>query len=275
MNSIKCDQCGFVGWADADNCKKCGARLGHPADSSYEMPQGYAHNQSHDRRMSNGELKRGLALSALIIGILDIFTLGFLGVGAILGVVLGVVALSKIKRNPQEYGGKGMATAGLVMSILSVAIIVPIGIIAAIAIPNLLASRIAANEGSAMASMRKISSAEATFQATHETYGTLEQLAEAQLIDADLASGRRRGYKFNITVLPAQSSLPMGYEAVGVPQEYGSSGRRSFLIDETGVIRAAINRGGDPTRSDPPVESDTNYSSDPPAPRRTNPGAGY
>ncbi len=275
MNSIKCDQCGFVGWADADTCKKCGATLGHPADSSYEMHQGYAHNQSNNRGMDDGDLKKGLAVFSLVIGILNLFTLGLLGVGAILGIVLAIIALMKIKGDPHKYGGKGVATAGLVMSILSVAIIVPIGIIAAIAIPNLLASRMAANEGSAMASMRKISSAEATFQATHETYGTLEQLAEAQLIDADLASGHRHGYKFNITVLPAGLSYPMGFEAVGVPQEYGSTGRRSFLIDETGVIRAVNNRGGDPTRSDPPLEPNTDYSSDSPAPRTTNRGVEY
>lgn len=274
MNSIKCDQCGFVGWADAENCKKCGAMLGHPANSSYEQ-QGYAYNQSNNRGMYDGDLKKGLAVCSLVIGILNVFTLGLLGVGAILGIVLATVALSKIKGNPQKYGGKGLATAGLVTSILSIAIIVPIGIIAAIAIPNLLASRMAANEGSAMASMRKISSAEATFQATHDTYGTLEQLAEDRLIDGDLASGQRRGYKFNITVIPAGPSYPMGFEAVGVPREYGSTGRRSFLVDETGVIRAANNRGGDPTRSDPPLDSDVDYSTDSPAPRRTNSGAGY
>jgi type IV pilus assembly protein PilA len=274
MNSVKCDQCGFVGWANVDTCKKCGATLGPPADNSYEMPQGYADSQSNNRGVSTGDLKKGLAIFSLVIGILNILTLGLLGVGAILGIVLATVALMKAKGNPHKYGGKGAATAGLVLSIVSIAIIVPVGIIAAIAIPNLLASRMAADEGSAMASMRRISSAEETFQATHGTYGTMEELAEPQLIDADLASGQRRGYKFKITVIPAGVSYPMGFEAVAVPVEYGRTGRRSFLIDETGVIRAVNNRGGDPTRSDPPLESDTGYSSDTPAPRR-NPGAGY
>ncbi|MDQ2936686.1 MAG: DUF4190 domain-containing protein [Acidobacteriota bacterium] len=276
MNSIKCDQCGFVGWADAENCKKCGATLGHSADNSYEAPQGYAApNQYNNRGMSDGDLKKGLAVFSLVLGVLNIFTLGLLGVGAILGIVVSIVALSKIKGNPHEYGGKSLATAGLITSILSVVIIVPIGIIAAIAIPNLLASRMSANEGSVMSTMRKIHSAEATFQATHDTYGTLDELAEAQLIDPDLASGRRRGYKFKITITPAGPSYPVGFEAVGVPLEYGSSGRRSFLIDETGVIRAANNRGGDPTRTDPPFDSGGEYSSDSPAPRRANPGVDY
>lgn len=267
MNSVKCGQCGFVGWSDVDFCKKCGAPLASSA-------QPYAYNQQGAYSRSNGgELKNGLAISALVIGIVNLFTLGLLGIGAILGIVLAVIALSKIKQFPHVYGGKQLATAGLVTSILSIVIIVPIGIIAAIAIPNLLASRRAANEGSAMSSMRKIANAEATFQATHETYGTLEQLAEAGLIDAELASGQRHGYKFKVTVVPAGVSYPMGFEGVGVPAEYGSSGRRSFLVDETGVIRVADNRGGDPTRSDPPLEVD--YSTGSPVRRRANPALEY
>lgn len=266
MNSVKCAQCGFLGWSDVDFCRKCGAPLASSDHTYTYNPQG-AYGGSH-----GGELKKGLAIFSLVIGILNLFTLGLLGVGAILGIVLAVVALGKIKRYPQEYGGKQIATAGLVTSILSIVIIVPVGIIAAIAIPNLLASRRAANEGSAMASMRKISNAEATFQATHDTYGTLEQLAEAGLIDGDLASGQRHGYKFKITIIPAGLSYPMGFEGVGVPLKYGSSGRRSFLIDETGVIRVTDNRGGDPTRSDPPLEVD--YSTDSPR-RRATPSIEY
>ena len=274
MKSAKCAQCGFVGWADFEFCKKCGASLAHSPDGSYQPQQGYRNVQPGDQVRPHGELKKGLAICSLVIGILNLFTLGLLGVGAVLGITLAIIALSKVNRNPAKYGGKGLATAGLVTSILSLVIIVPIGIIAAIAIPNLLASRRAANEGSAMYTLRKISSAEAAYQSTRETFGTLEQLAADGLIDPELASGTRHGYRFKLTVSTPEFSKAVAFEAVGVPVTYPSSGRRSFLIDETGVIREADNRGEDATRFDPPVNGDDDSSDSPPS-RYRNPNVRY
>src|SRR5207237_1293370 len=74
-------------------------------------------------------------------------------------------------------------------SLIELLIVVAIiGIIAAIAIPNLLASRRAANEGSAEQSLRTISSAEATYQNTagNGTYGTLAFLMGQSLVDSVL-----------------------------------------------------------------------------------------
>ena len=67
-------------------------------------------------------------------------------------------------------------------SLIELLIVVAIiGIIAAIAIPNLLASRRAANEGSAQQSLRTMSSAEATYQATagNGNYGVVQSLVDA------------------------------------------------------------------------------------------------
>ncbi len=72
-------------------------------------------------------------------------------------------------------------------SLIELMIVVAIiGIIAAIAIPNLLASKRATNEGSAIASIRTITSAEATYRATSTSgsYGSLSQLNTAALVDA-------------------------------------------------------------------------------------------
>ena len=79
-------------------------------------------------------------------------------------------------------------------SLIELLIVVAIiGIIAAIAIPNLLASRRAANEGSAQQSMRTISSAEATYQATagNGSYGTIAMLGSQSLVDSVLASASK------------------------------------------------------------------------------------
>src|SRR5436309_4643286 len=78
-------------------------------------------------------------------------------------------------------------------SLIELLIVVAIiGIIAAIAIPNLLASRRAANEGSAQQSLRTMSSAEATYQATagNGSYGPVSAMVTQNLIDRDLKSTR-------------------------------------------------------------------------------------
>jgi hypothetical protein len=212
-----------------------------------------SHYQSWDE--SEGQQK-GLAVAALILGILSFFTFGLLGIGAIIGIVLAVKAMGRVRREPYRYGGRGMAIAGLVLSITSLASALPIGIIAAIAIPNLLEARRAANEGSAIYSLRQISSAEAAFQGNFGKYGTLEELAANGLIDDALGSGTKNGYRFTITL---DSSNPEGFEVSGVPTEYRNTGRRSFYVDETFVIRGSDNFGGPSTKMDQPLETDSDF----------------
>src|SRR5574341_2543768 len=84
-------------------------------------------------------------------------------------------------------------------SLIELLIVVAIiGIIASIAIPNLLASRGAANEGSAQSALRTIQSCELTYQATtgRGDYGTLAQIRGDFLTDAVLGSGTKSGYNF-------------------------------------------------------------------------------
>src|SRR5256885_12216998 len=79
-----------------------------------------------------------------------------------------------------------------------------IGIIAAIAIPNLLASRRAANEGSAQQSLRTFSSAEATYKTTAGAghYGPVVNLVTQKFVDSKLGSGTQRGYQFTTGTNP-------------------------------------------------------------------------
>jgi type II secretory pathway pseudopilin PulG len=267
MKSVKCPECGFVGWADAEHCKKCGvARTPDLTGDSPEFPQSYQAYQYATGGYSQRKLKKGLATASLVIGILDFFTLGMLGVGVVAGIMLAVVALNKAKQNPMEYGGQGLAVAGLVTSIVSAFIIVPIGIVAAIAIPNLLASRRAANEGSSIRALRTIHSAQMTYQATrgNGAFGTLEQLGTDGLITQDLANGLRNGYRFTVEIRSARSNESAGFQAVGVPLTYGDTGIRSFYIDETGVIRGGDNRGAVATELDDPLNANGYSSSSPP-----------
>jgi type IV pilus assembly protein PilA len=254
MKSTKCFECGFVGWSDGGNCKTCGAPL-LQREFARTQPLQQTHNASW-HQADEGQ-RKGLAIFSLVLGIISFFTFGLLGVGALIGIIVAVIAMGKVKRDPWRYGGRGMAIAGLALNITSLATVVPIGIIAAIAIPNLLAARMAANEGSAIHSLRVISDAEATYQHNFQRYATLDELAASDLIDDKLASGSKNGYRFTVE-LTSESSED-GFTVVGVPMTYRSSGRRSFYTDESLVIRAADNHGGPSTRFDSPLASDYEY----------------
>jgi len=264
MNSAKCSKCGFVGWLDAEYCKKCGALMAESADPTYQAPQPY--NSYVSPYQYPVDVKKGLAIWSLVIGCLGFFTFGLFGVGAVIGIIMAIVATRRADRMPSEYGGKPLATAGLVTNILALVMVVPIGIIAAIAIPNLLAARRAANEGVAIRSIRTISSAEATYQSLHGTFADMDQLGSSQLINAELAKGQRSGYKYKIELIDNGREMPPGFEAVITPIEYPWSGRRSFYLDQTGVIRGGDLNGRNATKDHPPLDIEMpSYSSYPPS----------
>jgi type IV pilus assembly protein PilA len=128
-------------------------------------------------------------------------------------------------------------------SLIELLIVVAIiGIIAAIAIPNLLASRRAANEGSAQSSLRTVHSAEGTYQATvgSGNYGSRAELSGQNLIDPVLATGGKSGYNFEITETDlVAATSPATFYATGVPQVVagpGQTGTRRFGISTDGVM---------------------------------------
>ena len=128
-------------------------------------------------------------------------------------------------------------------SLIELLIVVAIiGIIAAIAIPNLLASRRAANEGSAQQSLRTISSAEATYQSTAGagTYGTIAMLGSQSLVDSVLASATKSGYAFTLGAGQVIAGPPAQFWAYALPSTtsgVGATGTRRFAISEDGVLR--------------------------------------
>jgi type IV pilus assembly protein PilA len=133
-------------------------------------------------------------------------------------------------------------------SLIELLIVVAIiGIIAAIAIPNLLASRRAANEGSALASMRVIFSSEATYQSTAGAgqYGSLADLGAVGLIDSVLtaataANTAKSGYVFSAAsvALAGQPAFDAGATAAvhTSTSSVTGTGTRAFYTNESGVM---------------------------------------
>ena len=264
MSSRKCPQCGLVNWASAESCKRCGLNFtdeGEPQAADWSQPE--AEQQFHSPHAPYGAYayaqpqskSTGLAVASLIMGALSFMTLGLLGVGAVVAFVLGVVALRKTRRHPAIYGGEGFAVAGIVLSSISALMFAYVLVIAAIAVPNLLASRRAANEAGVIASLRKISSAEATYYSTKgmsRDYGTMQDLSDMRLIEQSLASGIKYGYRFELRTTGSS------FEVAATPLTYGRSsspGTRSFYVSSNDgyVIRAADKKGLEANSSDPPV----------------------
>jgi hypothetical protein len=108
------------------------------------------------------------------------------------------------------------------------------------------------NEAGAIMTLRTLFSAEATYQSTagNGDYGTIEELRKENLIDYVLAEGHRFGYLFRIRREKFSPESPSSLEIVAVPRIYRRTGRRSFYMNETGVIHALDKNGTEASPGD-------------------------
>ena len=141
-------------------------------------------------------------------------------------------------------------------SLLELLIVVAIIlVIAAIAIPNFLRSRMAANEASAVQNLRNITTAQVVYSTTYGI-GYSAQLAHlgptpgnpvatsptnAGLIDDVLAAGAKSGYNFTYNATDADGDGNReAFTITAVPSNPGSTGQRRFFSDQSGIVRADI-----------------------------------
>jgi len=138
----------------------------------------------------------------------------------------------------------------LIELLIVVAIIL---IIAAIAIPNLLRARIAANEASAANSIRKIATAEVAYATAFPTVGYSPDLVSlggpasnctpsqttACILDYVLSGGIKQGYQFvAVGSTGSGGSLNTAFVAGSAPQSFNQTGVRNFCAITDGVLRS-------------------------------------
>jgi type IV pilus assembly protein PilA len=202
----------------------------------------------------------GMAIGSFVCGILFLVF-----PAAVAAIILGHISHSQIRKSAGRLKGRGLATAGLILGYMGVAIIPLILIIAALAIPNLLRAKMAANEASAVGSIHTINVACVMYSTTYDGFppslaalggegnGTAPSAAAAQLIDNALESGRKSGYFFYYAPGKKDASGNIAsYTLTADPLTHGGTGIRHFFTDQTAVIR--VDSTGTANADSPPIE---------------------
>jgi type IV pilus assembly protein PilA len=222
---VFCSRCGAGFENNSRFCKVCGSPVGMAG-----VPPVVAGSLGPQQTS-------GKAIASLVCGCFSFSVLT-----AIPAVVLGHLSLSEIRKSAGRLRGEGLAIAGLVLGYLGLVSVHIILIIAAIAIPNLVRSRTAANESSAVSAIRTLNKSQATYVDLHPKAGftcELTDLSRAGLIGSDLASGNRSSYVIKLLNCAAESpgGANVKYQVVAYPMTKGKSGNRAFCSDESGLIR--------------------------------------
>ncbi|MDQ1256095.1 MAG: type pilus assembly protein PilA [Candidatus Hydrogenedentes bacterium] len=107
-----------------------------------------------------------------------------------------------------------------------------ISIIAAIAMPNLMRSRIQSNESTTIGNLRTITSSQVSYRSTHSTYATFDELTSADppYLNGDW-SAERNGYAYDLQV------DEYAWDCSAEPVIVGGGGERTFYVDQSGIIR--------------------------------------
>jgi hypothetical protein len=270
-----CRNCGTANPDSGQFCSKCGQPLSAAARTTPGPTSVPGSSFATPPPVTGDAPTSGKAIASLVCGIFMFFL-----PASIAAIILGHISLSEIRNSAGRIGGRGIAITGLVLGYLGLAII-PIIIVVAIAIPNLLHARIAANEAATVGSLRSVNTAAMIYATKFENGfpSSLDALGggtagdstcnHAAMLDSSLTSGHKFGYIFTYTPqFPDGATAPVispkavakgctaggasGYALTANPVQRGTSGRRSFYTDQSGVIRFSGN-GESATANSPPL----------------------
>ncbi|HXJ97139.1 MAG TPA: pili assembly chaperone [Terriglobia bacterium] len=151
--------------------------------------------------------------------------------------------------NKKRYGG-GMRGERDGFSVIELVIVVAIiMVILVIAVPGLLHTTIARNQGAALSSLRIVNAAEFNYKSLYNKgfSSTLAELgppasgdsspAAAGLVDAAIASGKKSGYTFTYTAAPPVDGVIQHYTLTANPITPGATGQTFYFTDESNKIR--------------------------------------
>ena len=178
------------------------------------------------------QTRKGLAIASLVLGIISILPLGLFGVAAvaliaaIAAIVLGSVALHKIKKEPAIYRGKGMAVAGIITSALSLLLI-------AVTIPLFLEGLKTGRESAAIQTLRTIHNSQALYKAKKGRFGTLKDLHKEGFLDSNYASDAPT----SAYIYTSATEVPQDKYCVQATRQSPSVASKDFNVIEDGIIR--------------------------------------
>jgi type IV pilus assembly protein PilA len=156
-----------------------------------------------------------------------------------------------MRSRTEQPGQRGTARTASGFSLIELLIVVAvILIIAAIAIPNFMRSKMRANEASAVSSLRSITTANVVYSTTYQIgysvtlgdlggTGAVINSTNSGLIDSVLSSGNKSGYMFTYAATSTDNNGDvLTYSANADPTLVGTTGDTHFYVDQTSIIRS-------------------------------------
>ena len=246
----QCPGCGTLVPFSVNFCPRCGAPMGQATALAFPMqpqPVGFVRPMEHPGAQSAGMLP----LLALLCGVF-----GFLVLPAPIAIILGLLALGSIRQHGGLESDRKQATWGVVLGIIWV--VLSLGAITWYGWDQfhkgreqnlaqqheLLDKNIREVETTIVTDLKGIARAEKLAKVVHVKdpdqtgvgqYLNLDELAkvDTSLFNRDLATGHTHGYRFII-----RDPTEGNYLAVAEPEQYGVTGKRTFTIDPSGIVRA-------------------------------------